>query len=81
MQKEAVTAELQLHSDQGFQYTSTGYFNLTQEYGIISSMSRRVTPKTFFEAQHLIDSYIYFYNHKRIQLKNGLAPLEKRCQL
>jgi transposase InsO family protein len=41
VQKEAVAAELQLHSDQGFQYTSTGYFNLTQEYGITPSMSRR----------------------------------------
>jgi len=39
--KETVTAELQLHSDQGFQYTSPGYFNLTQEYGINPSMSRR----------------------------------------
>lgn len=38
---EAVTAELQLHSDQGFQYTSHGYFNLTKEYGITPSMSRR----------------------------------------
>lgn len=27
--KEKVTAELQLHSDQGFQYTSHGYFKLT----------------------------------------------------
>lgn len=41
VQKESVTAELQLHSDQGFQYTSTGYFNLTKEYGITPSMSRR----------------------------------------
>lgn len=41
MQKEVVTAELQLHSDQGFQYTSTGYFNLIKEYGITPSMSRR----------------------------------------
>ncbi len=40
-EKEAVTAELQLHSDQGFQYTSRGYFNLTKEYGIMPSMSRR----------------------------------------
>ncbi|SFL77571.1 IS3 family transposase [Pelosinus propionicus] len=40
-QKERVTPELQLHSDQGFQYTSTGYFNLTKEYGITPSMSRR----------------------------------------
>ena len=39
--KEKVTAELQLHSDQGFQYTSTGYFKLTKEYGITPSMSRR----------------------------------------
>lgn len=41
VQKESVTAELQLHSDQGFQYTSRGYFNLTKEYGITPSMSRR----------------------------------------
>lgn len=40
-QKEKVTEELQLHSDQGFQYTSHGYFNLTKEYGITPSMSRR----------------------------------------
>lgn len=40
-EKETVTAELQLHSDQGLQYTSSGYFNLTKEYGITPSMSRR----------------------------------------
>ncbi len=39
--KEKVTMELQLHSDQGFQYTSAAYFNLTQSYGITPSMSRR----------------------------------------
>ncbi len=42
--KEKVTAELQLHSDQGFQYTSQAYFNLTQSYGITQSMSRRGNP-------------------------------------
>ena len=42
--KEKVTAELQLHSDQGFQYTSQAYFNLTKEYGITPSMSRRGNP-------------------------------------
>ena len=42
--KEKVTAELQLHSDQGFQYTSNRYFNLTQSYGITPSMSRRANP-------------------------------------
>ena len=35
LQKEAVTVELQLHSDQGFQYTSAGYHSITP------SMSRR----------------------------------------
>ena len=101
MQKEKVTAELQLHSDQGSQYTSQAYFDLTQEYGITPSMSRRGNcydnamaenffsilkteciyrhaPATFDEARALIDNYIYFYNHQRIQLKNGVAPLTKR---
>ena len=42
--KEKVTAELQLHSDQGFQYTSQAYFKLTPSYGITPSMSRRGNP-------------------------------------
>ena len=37
--KREVTAELQLHSDQGFQYTSDGYFKLTKSYHITPSMS------------------------------------------
>ena len=103
MKKEKVTAELQLHSDQGFQYTSLGYFKLTQSYGITPSMSRRGNPydnalaenffsilkteciyriklQTFDEARILIDRYIYFYNHQRIQLKTKLTPLEMRSQ-
>ena len=103
IKKEKVTAELQLHSDQGFQYTSQGYFKLTQSYGITPSMSRRGNPyenalaenffsilkteciyriklRTFDEARLLIDRYIYFYNHQRIQLKTKLTPLEKRSQ-
>ena len=42
--KEKVTAELQLHSDQGFQYTSHPYFKLTKSYGITPSMARRGNP-------------------------------------
>ena len=42
--KEKITAELQLHSDQGFQYTSHPYFKLTQSYNITPSMSRRGNP-------------------------------------
>ena len=100
-EKKKVAAELQLHSDQGFQYTSNGYFNLTQYYGITPSMSRRgncydnamaenffsilkteciyrLKPKTLAEARQAIDHYIHFYNHERIQLKTGVAPLTLR---
>ena len=30
------------------------------------------------EANELIDRYIYFYNHERIQTKTGVAPLSLR---
>ena len=42
--KEKVTAELQLHSDQGFQYTSQAYYRLTKSYNITPSMSRKGNP-------------------------------------
>lgn len=100
-EKRKVAGELQLHSDQGFQYTSQAYFNLTQEYGITPSMSRRGNcydnamaenffsilkteciyrskPGTLAEANEMIDRFIYFYNHERIQLKTGVAPLSLR---
>ena len=99
--KEKVTAELHLHSDQGFQYTSQAYFKLTQQYGITPSMSRRGNCydnamaenffsilkteciyrqkiKSFQQARELIDDFIYFYNHERIQVKTGVAPLTLR---
>ena len=41
---EKVTAELQLHSDQGFQYTSQAYYSLTKSYHITPSMSSRGNP-------------------------------------
>ena len=42
--KKRAAEELHLHSDQGFQYTSHAYFQLTQSYGITPSMSRRGNP-------------------------------------
>ncbi len=42
--KKKVAAELQLHSDQGAQYASQAYFELTKKYGITPSMSRRGNP-------------------------------------
>lgn len=103
-EKEKVTTELQLHSDQGFQYTSNAYFNLTTEYNIIQSMSRRgncydnAMAENFFsiikteciyrqkiqtiqQAKELINSYIWFYNNERIQLKTKMTPFEKRRQI
>jgi len=41
----------------------------------------RHAPATFEEARALIDDYIYFYNHLRIQLKNGVAPLTQRYSI
>ena len=38
----------------------------------------RHKPTTFSQANELIDCYIYSYNHERIQLKTGEAPLARR---
>ena len=38
----------------------------------------RHKPKTLKEANELIDRYIQFYNHERIQNKTGVAPLTLR---
>ena len=38
----------------------------------------RHKPNTFREANNLIDRYIYFYNHERIQNRTGVAPLTLR---
>ena len=38
----------------------------------------RHKPTTFVEANEMIDRYIHFYNHARIQLKTGEAPLTRR---
>ncbi|MBP1575503.1 MAG: IS3 family transposase, partial [Oscillospiraceae bacterium] len=40
----------------------------------------RIKLQTFDEARLLIDRYIYFYNHQRIQFKTKLTPLEMRSQ-
>ena len=38
----------------------------------------RHKPATFSEANEMIDRYIHFYNHERIQSKTGVAPLTLR---
>ena len=99
-EKKWAAGELQLHSDQGFQYTSQAYFQLTKQYGITPSMSRRgncydnAMAENFFsilktecvylqkiatfQQARVIDEFVYFYNHERIQLKTGVAPLTLR---
>ncbi|PWM52024.1 MAG: hypothetical protein DBX60_05705 [Bacillota bacterium] len=53
-EKKTVAVELQLHSDQGFQYTSQAYFQLTKQYGITPSMSRRGNPYDNAMAENLL---------------------------
>jgi len=36
--------------------------------------------KDFYDAVRVVDDYIHFYNHDRIQLKTKLTPLEFRRQ-
>lgn len=43
-EKKIVAAELQLHSNKGFQYTSQAFFKRTQSYGTTPSMSRKGNP-------------------------------------
>ena len=40
-EKKKAAAELHFYSDQGFQYISQAYFDLTKQSGITPSMSRR----------------------------------------
>lgn len=44
LKKEKVTDGLALHSDQGSQYTSSAYYNLSQEYHFQPSMSNKGCP-------------------------------------
>ena len=101
--QEKVAGVIALHSDQGSQYTSKAYFDLSQEYHFSPSMSSPGCPydnaamENFFgtlkceclyrahystkaEVQQLIAEYIHFYNYERINLKDGLTPVEIRSK-
>jgi len=66
VQKEKVTDEVLIHSDQGHQYTSEAYFVLTTAYHMKPSMSRR---------GNCWDNAPY----ERIQLKTRQTPFQSRC--
>lgn len=101
--QEKVAGGLALHSDQGSQYTSKAYFDLSQEYHFSPSMSSPGCPydnaamENFFgtlkseclhrahyssrqQVEQLITEYIHFYNYERINLKDGLTPVEIRSK-
>ena len=101
--QEKVAGGLALHSDQGSQYTSKAYFDLSQEYHFSPSMSSPGCPydnaamENFFgtlkseclyrthyssrqQVEQLITEYIHFYNYERINLKDGLTPIEIRSK-
>lgn len=103
MDKEKVAGELALHSDQGSQYTSQAYFDLSELYHFRPSMSSPGCPydnaamENFFgtlkteclyrshfsnrqELEQIVDEYVYFYNYERINLINGLTPVEIRSK-
>ena len=75
-EQKKVAAELQLHSDQGSQYTTHAYFKLTQSYGITPSMSRKGNPYDNAMAENFFSilktECIYRHKPKTIQDANDL---------
>jgi len=78
MEKKKVAAELQLHSDQGFQYTSQAYFKLTQSYGITPSMSRKGNPYDNAMAENFFSilKTECIYRHKPVSFKEANQMLD-----
>ena len=78
-EKNMVAAKLQLHSDQGFQYTSQGYLNLTQSYGITPSMSSKGNPYDNAMAENFFSilKTECIYRHKPKTLKEADDLIER----
>lgn len=51
---------------------------LNRDFILKTECIYRHKPATFSEAKEMIDRYIHFYNHERIQSKTGVAPLTLR---
>ena len=78
-EKKQVAAELQLHSDQGFQYTSQAYFKLMQSYKITPSMSRRGNPYDNVMAENFFSilKTECIYRHKPKSLREANSMIER----
>jgi putative transposase len=76
-----------LHSDQGFQYTSTKYSQFLEMNNMLGSHSRKgncldnACVESFFShfKSELVDEYINFYNNERSQKRlNRCSPVKYR---
>ena len=78
-EKKKVAAELQLHSDQGFQYTSQAYFKLTQSYKITPSMSRSGNPYDNVMAENFFSilKTECIYRHKPSSFREANAMIDR----
>ena len=78
-EKKKVAAELQLHSDQGFQYTSQAYFKLMQSYKITPSMSIRGNPYDNVMAENFFSilKTECIYRHKPKSLREANSKIER----
>ena len=78
-EKKRAAAELQLHSDQGFQYTSEAYFKLTQSYGITPSMSSKGNPYDNAMAENFFSilKTECIYRHKPKTLKEANELIDR----
>ena len=78
-EKKKVAAELQLHSDQGFQYTSQAYFKLMQSYKITPSMSRRGNPYDNVMAENFFSilKTECIYRHKPKSLHEANSMIDR----
>jgi transposase InsO family protein len=54
--------------------TESFFSNLKEEW------LKTIEIHDFSHAVEIVESYIHFYNHERIQLKTKLTPFELRCQ-
>ena len=79
-EKDAPLAAL-LRKQQEHCFQTYGYRRMhlwLERQGIHHNPKTVLKPATFSEANEMIDRYIHFYNHERIQLKTGEAPLARR---
>ena len=79
LEKEKDVYGLILHSDQGFQYTSTEYRVLCESKGISISMSRKGTPidDSPMESWHSILKKETLYNNNITSLEHYIQLVEE----